>query len=1098
MTPAFTPASDDSSREVLDAWNLGAADSSDDMLGDSLLAPPSKGASPSVISPSNELNGKRSSASRLLSPATSRRNPPPSGLPLHFTMRRGTPPSGLDLADSLLGPESISGLLPAGSIASDPPNAPPRPSFNVSQSKIGQVIHGYRLLTELGRGAFARVYLAEQIALGERLVALKVSRAEGDEPQTLARLQHTHIVPIHSVYDDPTTSMRLMCMPYLGGANLAQVLEAAGARPSKGDGKMSLVKALDEVSQRLQSVAGPSIRLSNPGRSREASGLSLLEQQSGPLASSRYGRDHSHDSIQSASHASTGRSSLDRFQSLWARITWKVPVDASNPPITGLDARDFDQPARQFLREANSIQAGVWIVARLAEGLEHAHAHGILHRDLKPSNILIAADGTPMLLDFNLSSPRRAKNPEEGEKAMLGGTLPYMSPEHIDAFNPEGTTLPEAVDERSDIYSLGLILFETIAGHHPFEEPPTGTPMLRVISFLSEQRQKVPSLRAAVPSAPWSLDSILRKCMDPNPQLRYARARDLSEDLNRFLDDRPLKHAFEPSLREKVAKWTRRNPRLCGTTSIALFAALLISSLGGLIGLFSNNMQNLSSRLKLQVFQHELDESRFRLNIISGPGEHTARGVALAKRNLEAMEVNKDGKLRGSSWVLRLTAQEQRRVRQDTAELIFLLARAQVDLSSRSGTEGDRASALKEAIHWLNAAERLDSEPPRALYTVRARYQAALGQAALAAIDRKCEAASRPVTARDFALLGTTHLSQGDLVMAEDCLVQAVNLEPRHFWAWFALGHCRSELGRFLDASADFQCCIILEPKFAWPRMNRGLCLARVGRLGEARTCYEQALVANPGFEESWVNLSLVALELNDLPAAERAMEQAISLGASDEGKLLALAEIKGRRGDCSGGEKLFDQILREKGESASRLAARGIFRLAFDPKGALADLRRAQAIDPAHARAHYGLAMALRKESPGEALKEADLALERDPSLFDALQLRALLRARTGDLAALNDVERLTQAPTPHRLYNAACALALLVGTADQARLRSGSLEFLDRALSGGMSVEMAAKDPDLASLHSLPAFAMLISKSRKSPAAYVERSKTPAKRKK
>src|SRR5262249_46640596 len=133
---------------------------------------------------------------------------------------------------------------------------------------------------------------------------------------------------------------------------------------------------------------------------------------------------------------------------------------------------DPHQPSRQFLREATAVQAAVWIVARLAEGLDHAHSRGLLHRDLKPANILLAADGTPMLLDFNL--PAESQPPSaEGEigRAMLGGTLPYMAPEHLDAFDPHGTTPADAVDERADIYALGLILFELLAGEHPIPMP---------------------------------------------------------------------------------------------------------------------------------------------------------------------------------------------------------------------------------------------------------------------------------------------------------------------------------------------------------------------------------------------------------------------------------------------------------------------------------------------------------------------------------------------------------------------------------------------------------------------------------------------------
>ncbi len=93
----------------------------------------------------------------------------------------------------------------------------------------GDVVGGFRVVKELGRGAFARVYLAEQTELAGRAVAIKVAEALGDEPQALAKLQHTHIVPIHSVHDDPATGLRLLCMPYVGGANLAQVLERSGA-----------------------------------------------------------------------------------------------------------------------------------------------------------------------------------------------------------------------------------------------------------------------------------------------------------------------------------------------------------------------------------------------------------------------------------------------------------------------------------------------------------------------------------------------------------------------------------------------------------------------------------------------------------------------------------------------------------------------------------------------------------------------------------------------------------------------------------------------------------------------------------------------------
>src|SRR5262249_38894977 len=91
---------------------------------------------------------------------------------------------------------------------------------------VGDELFGFRLRYELGRGAFARVSLAEQAALAGRAVVLKVSDTDGTEPQTLAQLQHTHIVPIYSVHEDARAGLRAVCMPYFGGASLSRVLQS--------------------------------------------------------------------------------------------------------------------------------------------------------------------------------------------------------------------------------------------------------------------------------------------------------------------------------------------------------------------------------------------------------------------------------------------------------------------------------------------------------------------------------------------------------------------------------------------------------------------------------------------------------------------------------------------------------------------------------------------------------------------------------------------------------------------------------------------------------------------------------------------------------
>jgi serine/threonine protein kinase/tetratricopeptide (TPR) repeat protein len=1055
MSQPLPPLSGDSTHGLLGDWNLGA-EPEDSLNPDDSLLPPLAG-----------------------TPAPSTQDVPSLGLEpskelaFHNFAFEADPH---DAADSLLARPIGAEDVPKTGLGRETAERTPRsPS---SAPKRGDVLSGFVLLAELGRGAFARVYLAEQVDLGRRLVALKVSKAEGDEPQLLARLQHTHIVPIHSVHDDPETGLRLLCMPYLGGANLAQVLEAAGTRRQAMEVGPSLVEALDEVSERFQSANG-SVRSILFSRGSYARSQSRLRSHAGGADDPRAALFSSPSfGLQPIHGPSYGKGSLARLQSLWGWIAWRHRSNTTG--LGELDERDFDQPARQFLRSADSVHAAVWVIARLAEGLEHAHSRGLLHRDLKPSNILIAADGTPMLLDFNLSTTTELRSLEEGQRAMLGGTLPYMSPEHLDAFNPEGTTRADAVNERSDIYALGLILFEMIAGDHPFPEPPPGLPLLDMIRLMTDLRKQAPSLREHRPTVPWSLDAITAKCLDPDPAKRYARARELAEDLGRFLDDLSLKHTPEPSVRERMAKWARRNPRFCSSTSISAAALLSILALGGLIGLLSSSTRNLAARLHLQVFRTDLSECQFLLNLASGPVEHLEPGIALGEATLNQALIDQAGNWQKDSWVNRLTAREREEVAGQTVELVLLLARARTYQAARVGRENDRRSALEWSLAWLDRAERLDPSPPAALYADRARYHAALGQADLATRDRQLEAQRPPRSARDFALLGTSLLARGDLPHAEAMLLRATTLDTRAFWAWFALGHCRFEQGRYLEAAGHFEACVVLEPKFAWPRMNRGLALARAGRLTEARGEYEVAVKISPRFAEAWLNLALTALELNDLPEAERALGEAMSLGVRDSGVLAASAEVKARRGDRAGADRLFADLLKDRPDDPVLLTARGVFRVAHEPSGARADLEHALELDPGNPRAHFGLALLLRKGSPREALAHANAALASDANLLDALQLRALLRARLGDLAAVDDAERLSLIATPHRTYNAACALALLVETAQENRLAPRALELLDRALEAGFPTSRAAEDPDLVALHTRAEFLPIINKPR------------------
>ena len=965
-------------------------------------------------------------------------------------------------------------------------NPPPCEPVSLRMPKAGDELCGFRLLFELGRGAFARVFLAEEMNLGKRLVALKVSLAEGDEPRILARLQHTNIVPVHSVHDDPATGLRLMCMPYLGGANLSQLLEEAWGLANRQATGQSLVEALDQFSRRLPLRVEEELSFGSRVLRRPRP---WVREQGGNQSKIRV--DTGEDAAPQSRSVSGG--SIARFRSLVERLVPPRPPRRTTP-----EEADQGLPARQFLRGADGLRAAVWIVARLAEGLDHAHTRGLLHRDLKPANVLIAADGTPMLLDFNLGAeahPLSTPHEEGISRARLGGTLPYMAPEHLDAFDPQGSTPPEAVDERSDLYSLGLILFEMIAGEPPFPEVSADLgPIPRIRAMLKERlRRPPPSLRARCPDVPPSIDALVAQCLDPDPNRRYPHAAALAEDLRRFLDNLPMKHCPEPSLIERAGKWVRRHPGLCGSGSIAMASLVLLGLLGGTVALAYESMQNLAARLQLPVFRSSAAESQFLLMAIGQPATWTRRGLDNARKTLAMAGMDHlldsgpdppQAHRRGSrtrdrgQWISRLASTEQQRVRRQVLELVLLSTRAMVRMAANEGSEDRRRRTLEKAVANLDRAELLDAPIPSVLYSERARYHSALGNAELAHRDLARAAENPPTTAPDLTLQGTWLLAQGDLTAAEAALREAIRCDPTLFWAWFAMGHCHFEQGRYSDAAGDFSACVALEPNFSWAHFNRGLALAREGLLHDAKLAFDRTLELDPKLTEAHVNRALVELELDQTKAALADLKTALAMGCRELGVLAALGETLARLGRQEEAESVFQTLLQREPERPIVRIARGISRLDYNPAGAEADFQAALAENPNEPMALYGLARLIRSRNRKQAISYLDRALDIDPGLADARQLRALDRARLGDRSALDDVDLLLRTPTARRLYNAACALAVLAENSSDPSLLPRSLELLGQAFKSGFPAAVARDDPDLAPLRRHSEFNRLVAR--------------------
>jgi tetratricopeptide (TPR) repeat protein/predicted Ser/Thr protein kinase len=201
----------------------------------------------------------------------------------------------------------------------------------------------------------------------------------------------------------------------------------------------------------------------------------------------------------------------------------------------------------------------------VCEAVAYAHRRGVIHRDLKPGNVLVDPAGTPKVVDFGLAS---LVEPDAATRLTVSGqvlgTLPYISPEQLERDT-------DVSDTRSDVYALGVMLFELLAGRAPIDV--SALPAAIAIQRLREAGP--PSLAAADPSLGGDLETVVQRAMSREVEARYQTVDELAADLRRYMADEPIL-ARPPTLAERLRRFGRRNPTLVAAGLVAVLAGVII------------------------------------------------------------------------------------------------------------------------------------------------------------------------------------------------------------------------------------------------------------------------------------------------------------------------------------------------------------------------------------------------------------------------------------------------------------------------------------------------------------------------------------------
>jgi tetratricopeptide (TPR) repeat protein/tRNA A-37 threonylcarbamoyl transferase component Bud32 len=646
---------------------------------------------------------------------------------------------------------------------------------------------------------------------------------------------------------------------------------------------------------------------------------------------------------------------------------------------------------KAMLAEPLDLKTSAYILGQIGRALEYAHRRGMVHRDVKPANVLMADDNWVLLTDFGLA--RMVESSVQLTKSGVGvGTPAYMSPEQGQG---------KKVDARTDVYSMGVVLYEMVTGKVPYD---ADTPMAIVIKHISAP---LPLPRQAVPGLPESVERVILKAMAKTADDRFQTALEMVEALDKAVAGVPLVEAPAPAPPEPTEPDAPATV-LAETVAAPPFTVQDVAPSPSVAARPAKARQGLpvwawgaGAALALLIIAAVV----FFATRGGGPettpaaagelfGTPTSTALPTPKTEVASPTPIPDDEREPSAEARDQLDRAWNSLEQGEYEQAiehFNQAQAlgvhTAELYFGRGWACHEWEAYEQGCGWEEALE--DFFRAAELDPGNSQYHALIGTTSLAVGDpetafRELDLAIEldPENPELWENRGQAHREQGELQAAADDYSHALDLDPENPWYWNARGNTWVDLGDLDSAIADLSRAIELMPDDAGYRNDRGWAFKTMGDHDAALADFDQALNVDPENPWAYRNRGELHVDMGEYDLAMADFNTAIELQPEDAGGYEARAAAYRNVGDFEAAIADLETAVRLDPEHPWYWNALGTARLdGGDPEAAIADLSKAIELMPEDSGFWSDRGWAFKTMGDHDAaLAEFDQALKLDP----------------------------------------------------------------------------------------------------------------------